>query len=149
VFFPTGYLAPPSIDPTLEEQAEIRQRLAHKIGEVIPWWLSPILLGPKTKDETIRGVLDPLSSPECNAHLMLFVLDAILMTVFPELGELTDASLVERYSTNGASSSEAKESEEKVSDTGIGEEKSVSHIASPANVQRSVSAGSVFTLGQS
>ena len=34
----------------------------------------------------IDGILDPLSSQACNAHLILFVLDLVLVTVFPELG---------------------------------------------------------------
>jgi hypothetical protein len=34
--FPNGYLAPPTVDPTPEEQVELRQRLTNKIGEVIP-----------------------------------------------------------------------------------------------------------------
>ena len=34
--FPNGYLAPPPIDPTPEEQVVIRERLAARIQEVIP-----------------------------------------------------------------------------------------------------------------
>lgn len=34
-------------------------------------------------------MLDPLSSPECNVHLLLFLLDAILLALFPELGVLS------------------------------------------------------------
>lgn len=34
--FPNGYLAPPPVDPTAEEQAEIREHLVRKIGESIP-----------------------------------------------------------------------------------------------------------------
>ena len=34
----------------------------------------------------IDGILDPLSSQACNAHLLLFILDLVVVTVFPELG---------------------------------------------------------------
>ena len=34
--FPNGYLAPPPIDPTPEEQVVIRERLAARIQEVTP-----------------------------------------------------------------------------------------------------------------
>jgi hypothetical protein len=90
-------------------------------------------------------MLDPLSSPECNAHLILFVMDAILITVFPELGELTDVNLVERYNTGGGSGLEKKEPELRMAVTGSGVGKTISHATNPV-VQRSRSAGSVFTL---
>ena len=53
-----------------------------------------LLLGPTTspknalgsRKETIVAGLEPLSSAACNAHLALFLIDAILLTVFPELG---------------------------------------------------------------
>ena len=34
----------------------------------------------------IDGILDPLSSQACNAHLLLFILDLVVVTIFPELG---------------------------------------------------------------
>lgn len=47
-----------------------------------------MILGPtqEARISAIDGILDPLSSQPCNAHLMLFVLDLVLVTVFPELG---------------------------------------------------------------
>jgi len=41
--FPNGYLAPPPIDPTPEEQVVIRERLAARIKEVVPGRLNPTL----------------------------------------------------------------------------------------------------------
>jgi len=32
------------------------------------------------------AALEPLSSPQCNAHFFVFLLDLILITIFPELG---------------------------------------------------------------
>ena len=40
---------------------------------------------PSTQRATIAGVLDPLSSSECNAHLVILIFDAILLTLFPEM----------------------------------------------------------------
>lgn len=50
--------------------------------------LSALLLGPDedTRQRTIRDIVDPLSSPECNVHLLVFLLDAIVLAIFPELG---------------------------------------------------------------
>jgi len=47
-----------------------------------------VVLGPKssTGRETIEEALGPLSSPSCNAHLLLLLLDLMIVTVFPELG---------------------------------------------------------------
>ncbi|KAF9455561.1 PXA domain-containing protein, partial [Collybia nuda] len=66
--FPNGYPGPPPIEPTPEEQAEVRARL-------VAWRPSG----------TLGHALDPLSSPQCNVHLALLLLDCILGTLFPEL----------------------------------------------------------------
>ncbi|CAK5280126.1 unnamed protein product [Mycena citricolor] len=84
--FPNGYPAPAPPDPTPEEQAQMRARLlAYRAKSA---WLEshvlPLLLGsdPST---TIATAIDPLSSQECNAHLIVLLLDCILGTLFPEL----------------------------------------------------------------
>jgi hypothetical protein len=45
------------------------------------------MFGPNLdmQQRTVKGILDPLNSSKCNVHLLLFILDAILVTVFPEL----------------------------------------------------------------
>ncbi|KAH9937499.1 PXA domain-containing protein [Fomitopsis serialis] len=85
--FPEGWPAPPPPDPTLEEQAVMRAALGRRLLAAIPAPLA-IVLGPTSEARTsaIDGILDPLSSQACNAHLMLFILDLVLVTVFPELG---------------------------------------------------------------
>ena len=52
------------------------------IGAVAP------LLGPTpaARLATIDAALAPLDDAACNAHLAIFILDLILLTVFPELG---------------------------------------------------------------
>ncbi|KAF9779774.1 PXA domain-containing protein [Thelephora terrestris] len=95
--FPNGYLAPPPIDPTPEEQVVIRERLAARIQEVMPRLLSPLVLGAhiSAKEQTIDDILDPLSSAACNIHLLMFILDSVLMTLIPEMGTTTDASMID------------------------------------------------------
>jgi len=122
--FPNGYLAPPPIDPTPEEQAAIRERLAARIRQVVPGkstsssyqrfffsvhrgvaitdnrlsgWIAPLILGaqPPAREQTIHDILDPLSSAECNSHLVMFALDSVLMTLIPEMGNTTDAGMMD------------------------------------------------------
>nr|GAT47903.1 predicted protein [Mycena chlorophos] len=84
--FPNGYPAPPPIDPTPEEQAQMRARLLAYRGESL--WaethILPLLLGPDPSS-TIASAIDPLSSRECNVHLVMLLLDCIIGTLFPEL----------------------------------------------------------------
>ena len=100
--FPNGYPAPPPVDPSPEEQAELRARLLAWRGKGgIGMFLSfhekstghscsqsglllPILLGPDPST-TLSAALDPLSSVQCNHHLVVFLLDRILIGLFPEL----------------------------------------------------------------
>ncbi|KAF9643428.1 hypothetical protein BDM02DRAFT_3223405 [Thelephora ganbajun] len=95
--FPNGYLVPPPIDPTPDEQAVIRERLAARIQQVIPGWIAPLVLGaqPPALEQTINDILGPLSSAECNNHLVMFILDSVLMTLIPEMGNTTDASMMD------------------------------------------------------
>lgn len=121
--FPNGYLAPPPIDPAPEEQVVIQERLAARIQQTIPGrsslyghiynfspclrvavtndrqsgWIAPLVLGaqPLAREQTIRDILDPLSSAECNSHLVMFILDSMLMTLIPEMGSTTDASMMD------------------------------------------------------
>ena len=41
---------------------------------------------PEARMATIDAALAPLDDAACNAHLAVFVLDLVLLTVFPELG---------------------------------------------------------------
>lgn len=52
-----------------------------------------VILGPDSAAQrrTISDILDPLSSPECNVHLLILLFDAILLCIFPELGVLSGA----------------------------------------------------------
>ena len=46
-----------------------------------------MLLGatPDTRRKTMEKLLEPLDEPECTLHLLLFLLDAIFLVLFPEL----------------------------------------------------------------
>ncbi|KAF8213325.1 PXA domain-containing protein [Mycena galopus ATCC 62051] len=84
--FPNGYPAPPPPDPTPEEQAQMRARLLAYRGKS-PWVEShilPLVLGSDPTD-TMAAALDPLTSRECNVHLVVLLLDCIIGTLFPEL----------------------------------------------------------------
>lgn len=105
VLFPNGYPGPPPVDPTPEEQVILREQLEKRIFNLVPCpfyhtvWLfhcvltpkiaamAPIMFGPnlKVQQQTVKGILDPLNSSKCNVHLLLFIFDAILVTIFPEL----------------------------------------------------------------
>lgn len=99
--FPNGYPGPPPIEPSLEEQAEIRARLvAWRPSSALGMFrvkryhtfanrftaarFLPLVLGP-SPTHTLDAALEPLSSAPCNVHLVLFLLDCVLATLFPEL----------------------------------------------------------------
>ncbi|TBU35052.1 PXA domain-containing protein [Dichomitus squalens] len=85
--FPEGWPAPPPVDPTPEEQAEMRETLRRRLAERVPGAVA-LLLGPTpaARLATVDAALAPLDDAACNAHLAVFILDLILLTVFPELG---------------------------------------------------------------
>ncbi|KAG8901142.1 hypothetical protein FRB99_005514 [Tulasnella sp. 403] len=72
-----GYPGPPPDIPTETEQLLIRKKLEKRLGEIIP----SVLRLPAAPTQ----ILDPLSSAECNAHLIILVFDLILVTLFPEM----------------------------------------------------------------
>ncbi|KII93458.1 hypothetical protein PLICRDRAFT_49505 [Plicaturopsis crispa FD-325 SS-3] len=80
-----GYPAPSPPDPDMKEQAELRAALERRLLELIPGYASPAILGPEPT-RTIDAALQPLGSAACNAHLVVLVLDAFLLALFPELG---------------------------------------------------------------
>ena len=101
--FPNGYPGPPPVEPSPEEQAELRARLvawrgkggigmvsSHDKSSVHSFiffhsgLLLPILLGPDPSS-TLSAALDPLSNAQCNHHLVVFLLDRIIIGLFPEL----------------------------------------------------------------
>ncbi|KAK0208541.1 PXA domain-containing protein [Desarmillaria ectypa] len=81
--FPNGYPAPPPVDPTPEEQAEIYAKLIAWRGGLSH--LIPILLG-SDPSVTLKSAIDPLMSTSCNVHLVMMILDRIVIALFPELG---------------------------------------------------------------
>lgn len=88
--FPGGWPSVPPPDPTPEEQVELRKELTRRLLALIP---KPglLILGPTpaARVQAIDAILDPLSSQECNAHLIVFILDLVLLTLFPEMGVST------------------------------------------------------------
>ncbi|KAH8120247.1 hypothetical protein DFH11DRAFT_1559046 [Phellopilus nigrolimitatus] len=85
--FPGGYPGPPPVIPTPEEQVLLKEQLVRQIEEHIPSIVSTLVLGPAPAErETIVSALEPLSSEACNAHLVVFLLDLLVLALFPELG---------------------------------------------------------------
>ncbi|KZT74811.1 hypothetical protein DAEQUDRAFT_760820 [Daedalea quercina L-15889] len=85
--FPEGWPGPPPPDPTLEEQVAMRATLGGRLLATIPAPLAMVLgPTPEARMSAIDAILDPLSSQACNAHLVLFILDLVIVTTFPELG---------------------------------------------------------------
>ncbi|KAJ8508092.1 hypothetical protein ONZ45_g9614 [Pleurotus djamor] len=82
--FPNGYPAPAPPDPTLEEQAAMKERLTSWKPTGALAHILPLFLGP-TPSNTLSEALDPLSSAACNTHLILVILDRIISALFPEL----------------------------------------------------------------
>ena len=84
-FFPNGYPAPSPPDPTPDEQAALRARVvALRPPPGVIALLAPLLLGPDPA-ATLGAALDPLSDAQCNLRLAVFLLDRILLGLFPEL----------------------------------------------------------------
>ncbi|KAJ7597255.1 PXA domain-containing protein [Mycena floridula] len=82
--FPNGYPAPPPVDPTPEEQAEIRANLIAWRGQGASAHFIPFFLGPDPS-VALGAALDPLSSVPCNMHLAVMILDRVLVCLFPGL----------------------------------------------------------------
>lgn len=82
--FPNGYPGPPPVDPTAEEQVVIREELVKRIAERLPGLARAVLLGDPAVS-TLDGVVDALSDEACNRHLAVFLVDAVLLTLFPEM----------------------------------------------------------------
>ncbi|KAF4623226.1 hypothetical protein D9613_001993 [Agrocybe pediades] len=82
--FPNGYPGPQPPIPSVEEQAEWRAKLVAWRGTGGLALFTPLLLGPDPS-ATLGAALDPLSDPHCNLRLAVFLLDRILVGLFPEL----------------------------------------------------------------
>ncbi|PVG04749.1 hypothetical protein CPB86DRAFT_15627 [Serendipita vermifera] len=105
VLFPNGFPGPPPVIPTIEEQVLIREQLERRLFDIVPPMVGKLIYGPNldVQRRTVKDILDPLSSSKCNLHLLMFILDAILVTVFPELAMNAPDSEMPK---NGASSPE-------------------------------------------
>lgn len=109
VLFPNGNLGPSPIIPTEAEQVEIRATLLRRLAAITSGSSSATsnqlddtldssrnpqailcrsLLGPtaKTQREVLAQAVDGLGDKHCNMHLILFILDAIVLRMFPEIG---------------------------------------------------------------
>ncbi|KAG9005461.1 hypothetical protein FRB94_001546 [Tulasnella sp. JGI-2019a] len=88
-----GYPGPAPPIPTPEEQARLRQELEARLKELVP----ALLTTPSTPER----ILDPLSSAECNIHLIVVIIDLALVTLFPEfaVGGSINVDIDQRHDT--------------------------------------------------
>ncbi|KAG7099426.1 hypothetical protein E1B28_001278 [Marasmius oreades] len=94
--FPNGYPQPAPPDPSPEETAEMRQRIITFFNRPngkggrryskATMTMIQLLLG-SDPDETMELALEPLGSQECNAHLVMVLVDRVVCEVWPELAE--------------------------------------------------------------
>jgi hypothetical protein len=62
-----------------------------------------VLFGPdmETQQRTVKGMLDPLNSNKCNVHLLILILDATLVAIFPELALGSEVNVTEGLGDSG------------------------------------------------
>jgi hypothetical protein len=82
--FPNGYPGPPPPEPTPEQVSLLRTKLINNICRNNHRKLPRFLLGPNCR-KTVEEALDPLADEECNKRLVVFLLDRVLVGLFPEL----------------------------------------------------------------
>jgi len=51
----------------------------------VPTLAAPVFLGP-SPERTLEEAINPLDDAACNMHLAVFILDALLLSIFPEMG---------------------------------------------------------------
>ncbi|OCH96609.1 hypothetical protein OBBRIDRAFT_787175 [Obba rivulosa] len=85
--FPEGWPAPPVEDPSPEEQVELRREVGSRLLHAVPAPLG-MLLGPTpdAREYAVDAALAPFEHAACNAHLVMFMLDRVLLALFPEMG---------------------------------------------------------------
>ncbi|KAK8849754.1 hypothetical protein IAR55_005089 [Kwoniella newhampshirensis] len=77
-----GYPGPSPIDPTPDEAADLKAKAEKRLGEIIP---GPVrIIFCPTPTDVVR-ILEPISDPSCNAHLIGMVLDCLIATMIPDL----------------------------------------------------------------
>ncbi|KAH7920087.1 hypothetical protein BV22DRAFT_1074544 [Leucogyrophana mollusca] len=96
--FPNGYPGPSPPDPSPEDQVVIRQELLQRIRECMPPLATSLILGP-SPTTSLAAVIDPLSEAACNSHLAVLIIDALLLTIFPEMGVESKAASADAYAS--------------------------------------------------
>jgi hypothetical protein len=87
--FPHGYPLPQPPDPSAEEQRAMRERvLAWRPDGALASGIAGVVLGERgaAQRRTAESALGPLGCAECNVHLAVLVLDAVVLAMWPELG---------------------------------------------------------------
>lgn len=87
--FPQNAPGPARRTPLPEEQLLIRRRCAETILSLIPVRVQEIYLGPDSdrRRREAEDVLNVLSDPYCNRHLLYGVVELLIVRLMPELAE--------------------------------------------------------------
>ena len=87
--FPDGHPAPSVPDPSIEEQALLKEQAESLLAALIPQRLVDVLVldqpSEKRRLAIAKDILDPLSTWECNVVLVLEVLEVVICRLFPEM----------------------------------------------------------------
>lgn len=87
--FPSGYPAPPPVDPTPPEAAALRASLVQSLLSRVPAPVRVVLLGygeGEKGESVVEGAVECFGDQGVNMHLAVVLLDAVLLAVFPEMG---------------------------------------------------------------
>lgn len=80
-----GYLGPPRIIPSPDEQIEKRAQLVEELTAVVPDKLRALLYG-STPKESVEEIVSLFDSAVINKHLIYTTLEYLLVSLFPEVG---------------------------------------------------------------
>lgn len=88
LFSRDGYLGPPRIIPTIEEQIEKRAKVVEELTALVPEKLHPLFYGPNPK-VSAEEIVSLFDSIYINKHLIYTILEYSLISLFPEIGHDT------------------------------------------------------------
>jgi hypothetical protein len=91
---PSGYPTPPPPEPSAAEKVAVRSSLlsalvAHTHKGIFQRQLATLMLGKQEGGNmmaTLEGALEAVEDGVCNLHLVVFLLDRVVLGLFPELG---------------------------------------------------------------
>lgn len=90
-----GYMGPPRITPSIEEQAFIKKEAIRSLVDIMPPYCDTLVLGPEP-ELGAEQILEPFQNKLVNKLLIYHLLDCIILTLVPELATELPQALVEK-----------------------------------------------------